>query len=194
MCESLTEALLPILTDAKYREFQQYFIQRVRRQQVKRCHGDLKARNIWITSSPSHQGSEHSEIWSGVRVLDAVDFNPEFCNIDTLSDFAMLVADIHARTDSSLVLDNHVYMDPPNFVKSMIEDYLCQTKQEDIGSRFVLNYYLVEKAFVGALVSILYDGNLGLGRAFLEVTQKYLHELQFKLDWQHIHWCNHINV
>jgi aminoglycoside phosphotransferase family enzyme len=172
-CESLRETLLPVLTDNKYREFQQYFAQRVKKQQIKRCHGDLKARNIWIMPTPSHQNSERSEIWSGVRVLDAVDFNPEFCNIDTLSDFAMLVADIHARTDSS------------GLANSMIEGYLRLTKQEDKGSRFVLNYYLIEKAFVGALVSILYDKNLWLGQRYLDVCDGYLTELKQFLPHTH---------
>ena len=116
-----------------------------------------------------HQDSEHSEIWSGVRVLDAIDFNPDFCNIDTLSDFAMLVADIHARTSSS-ELAYHI-----------IEDYLRLTKQQDKGSRFALNYYLVEKAFVGALVSILYDKNWWLGQNYLVACDRYLTELQTKL-------------
>jgi aminoglycoside phosphotransferase family enzyme len=165
-CESLRETLLPFLTDNKYREFQQYFVQRIKKQQIKRCHGDLKARNIWILPTRYRQDSEHSEIWGGVRVLDAVDFNPEFCNIDTLSDFAMLVADIHARTDSLYI------------VNSMIEDYLHLTKQEDKGSRFVLNYYLIEKAFVGALVSMLYDKNSWLGQRYLDVCNGYLTEFK----------------
>ncbi len=165
-CELLRSALLPVLTDNRYREFQQYFAQRIKKQQIKRCHGDLKARNIWIMPTPCHQNSERSEIWSGVRVLDAVDFNPEFCNIDTLSDFAMLVADIHARTNSS------------GLANSMIEGYLRLTKQEDKGSKFVLNYYLIEKAFVGALVSILYDKNLWLGQQYLDVCDGYLR------DWE----------
>lgn len=162
-CRPLRETLLPVLTDNKYREFQQYFVQRIRKQQIKHCHGDLKARNIWITR---RRDSAYSEIWSGVRVLDAVDFNPEFRNIDTLSDFAMLVADIHARTDSLAVVD------------SMVDDYLRLTKQEDKGSRFVLNYYLIEKAFVGALVSILYDKDTDLGQQYLKVCDGYLTKLR----------------
>ena len=177
-CELLRLTLLPVLADNKYGDFQQYFAQRVKKQHIKRCHGDLKARNIWITSSPSRQSTEHSEIWSGVRVLDAVDFNPEFCNIDILSDFAMLVADIHARINPSLVANIHTRTDSLDIVNSMIEDYLRLTKQEDKGSRFVLNYYLVEKAFVGALVSILYDKNSWLGQRYLDVCDRYLTELK----------------
>ena len=165
LCASLREKLLPVLTDNKYREFQQFFTQRVKKQQIRRCHGDLKARNIWIMPDPPHQNMERLEIWNGVRVLDAIDFNPEFSNIDTLSDFAMLSADVDARTDS------------PELASSMIREYLRLTKQEDKGSSFVLSYYLVEKAFVGAIVSIMYDGQLSLGRKKVEVADRYLVEL-----------------
>ncbi len=146
LCRSLRETLLFALTKEPLRS---YFVQRIEKKQIKRCHGDLKARNIWITSK-------------GVRVLDAIDFNPEFCNIDILSDFAMLVADIYARTGSS------------ELANSMIKDYLGFTIQEDEGSRFVLNYYLIEKAFVGALVSILYDRNRWLGQRYLDLCEWYL--------------------
>ena len=165
-CESLRNILLPVLANGEY---QQYFAQRVKKHQIKRCHGDLKTRNIWIMPTSDHQDSRHSEIWESVRVLDAVDFNPDFCNIDTLSDFAMLVSDIHARTNSSELTD------------SMIEEYLRLTKQENKGSKFVLNYYLIEKAFVGALVSILYDNLPKLGQRYLDVCNWYLMNLQKSL-------------
>lgn len=160
--ELLRELLIPILKNDRY---QRYFTQRVKKRQIKRCHGDLKARNIWIIPTVNHD-AKHSEIWNGVRVLDAIDFNPDFCNIDILSDFAMLVSDIYARTNSRDLAD------------SMIGDYLRLTKQDDRASRFVLNYYLVEKAFVGALVSILYDDQMVLGLRYLEVTWSYLTELK----------------
>jgi len=160
ICKSLKETLLPLFAQPEY---QKYFQQRVDKQQIKRCHGDLKARNIWIM--PSSQDSS-TEIWDGVRVLDAIDFNASFCNIDTLSDFAMLVADIHTRTKSQ------------NLANQMMEEYLHLTKQHDKASRFVLNYYLVEKAFVGALVNIMYDELPEVGLAYLDVTRKYLEELR----------------
>lgn len=171
LCATLKEKLLPVLTDNKYREFQQFFVQRVKKERIRRCHGDLKARNIWIMPAPAQKDSERLEIWSGVRVLDAIDFNPEFCNIDILSDFAMLVADIEARTGS------------PELADSMIEDYLRLTKQEDEGSRFVLGFYLVEKAFVGALVTILYDKTPWLDQRYLHLCERYLEK--FEKNWPH---------
>ena len=41
---------------------------------------------------------EHSQL--SVKLLDAIDFNPLFNNIDILSDFAMLAIDVWARTQS----------------------------------------------------------------------------------------------
>lgn len=164
--ESLKETLLSVLAN---QAFQHYFAQRVKKQKIKRCHGDLKARNIWILPRPNPQAPNHSEILDDVHLLDAIDFNPDFCKIDILSDFAMLAADIHARTSS------------PELADSMIAEYLRLTKQEDNGSRFVLRYYLIEKAFVGALVSILYDNNKWLGQRYLEVCDKYLTDLKRNL-------------
>lgn len=158
-CNILKETVLPILSHDKY---QKYFEERIEKQQIKRCHGDLKARNIWIMP----EASAYSEFNGGVSVLDAIDFNPNYCNIDTLSDFAMLIADIYARTGSQ------------NAVNRMISDYLERTHQGDEVSRFVLHYYLMEKAFVGAYVSILYDDSLELGEAYCVTAQKYLEELK----------------
>jgi len=159
ICKALRKTLLPIFWHPRY---QIYFKERVNRQQIKRCHGDLKARNIWIMPA----ASPYSEFSEGVNVLDAVDFNPDYCNIDTLSDFAMLIADIYARTNSESI------------VNRMTTDYLNRTYQEDEVSHFVLHYYLIEKAFVGAYVSILYDGSRKLGWTYLQKTKRYLEELR----------------
>lgn len=156
---ALRKTLLPLFWHPRY---QNYFKERIARRQIKRCHGDLKARNIWIMPAPG----SYSEFKGGVNVLDAVDFNADYCNIDTLSDFAMLVADIHARTDSH------------GIVNRITTEYLRRTQQEDEVSRFILHYYLIEKAFVGAYVSILYDGSPGLGWEYLHKTEQYLKELK----------------
>lgn len=158
-CSIIRETLLPVFWHPRY---QNYFKERVEKRQIKRCHGDLKSRNIWIMPE-SHSYSEFGE---GVNVLDAVDFNPDYCNIDTLSDFAMLVADIYARTNSQ------------ETTSRMTADYLKQTNQDDEVSRFLLKYYLIEKAFVGAYVSILYDDSQKLGWSYLKATRKYLEEMK----------------
>src|SRR5260221_1229682 len=105
-----------------------YFQQRIWAQRIKRCHGDIKSPNIWIV--PGHNG----ENGQCIKILDAIDFNPSFSNIDILSDFAMLVIDIQTRTHSSALAN------------AMIDHYLELTCQEEQAARAVLGYYLVEKA------------------------------------------------
>jgi aminoglycoside phosphotransferase family enzyme len=102
----------------------------------------LKAPNIWIAPYELSSNVESEEI---VRVLDAIDFNPSYCNIDILSDLAMLAIDLEVRTKSSVLAD------------LMIDEYLENTGQDDKIARLVLSYYLVEKAYVGSAISFVYD-------------------------------------
>jgi len=153
----LKEDLLRVFTDSA---FKQCFEQRRQKGYIRRCHGDLKARNIWIDPQ------RDDEPWKCVTVLDAVDFNSMYSNIDILSDFAMLVVDVEVRTKSSFLANRFV------------EEYLHFTGQEDEVSRAVLAYYLVEKAFIGGIVNIIYDSSLSLGQAFLEVAEKRLEDVK----------------
>jgi len=98
-------------------------------------------------------------------ILDAIDFNPSYSNIDVLSDLAMLVIDVQVR------------MNTPWLADFMIDEYLSLTEQQDEVSRFVLSYYLIEKAFVGAAISIVYDNAPDLGWAFLEVARMRMERL-----------------
>jgi aminoglycoside phosphotransferase family enzyme len=134
-----------------------YFEQRVKERRISRCHGDLKSPNIWIL--PAEQGNEEQYC---VKILDAIDFNPTYSNIDTLSDFAMLVVDVQTRTGSALLANQ------------MIEYYLSLTEQESEVAKSVLDYYLVEKAIVGAAISIVYDGAQDLGLSLLKVAEMRL--------------------
>jgi len=135
--------------------YQGYLEKRIQQQRIKRCHGDLKAPHIWIT--PYNYISD-TEPWEYVRVIDAIDFNPSYCNIDILSDLAMLVLDIQARTKSSV------------HTSRFIENYLRLTEQEDEISRAVLAFYLIEKAIMWTAVSIVYDDLPDLGLAFLDIA------------------------
>ena len=155
----LKETLLKIFLQEQYHT---YFEQRVQNQRIKHCHGDLKSPNIWILPNNSIS-SEHSGQY--VKILDAIDFNPLYCTVDILSDFAMLVIDTQVRTGSASLADK------------MIEHYLHLTNQKDEISRLVLAYYLVEKAIVGAAISIVYDDLPQLGANLLEVAQMRLESL-----------------
>lgn len=156
LCTALRGHLFPIF---KQKQYVDYFELRLREGHIKRCHGDMKARNIWILPSLY---AKDKHLQEGVNLLDAIDFNPDYCNIDTLSDTAMLAVDLEVRSQSS------------NLSGYMIEEYLEWTNQTDKVSRFVLQYYLVEKAFVGAYVSILYDRLPNLGAAYLQTAKKNL--------------------
>ena len=157
----LKTSLLQVLTDGQYQE---YFERRVREQNIKRCHGDLKAPNIWI--EPYFWLYSVREPWNNVWILDAIDFNPSYCNIDILSDLAMLVIDIQVRTKS------------PKLANLMVEDYLECTGQMDNTSNSVLAYYLVEKAFVGSAINFVYKNSPNLGWGYLEVARMRMEDLK----------------
>ena len=142
--------------------YEQYFEQRVSQGNIKHCHGDLKGPNIWIEQ---HASTERYD----VAILDAIDFNPMYSNIDTLSDFATLVIDIQTRllcTPSACWL-----------TQQMITQYLRATEQDnDKAAHIIFNYYLIEKAFVGATISIVYDDLPELGMYFLKVAEVCWHD------------------
>jgi aminoglycoside phosphotransferase family enzyme len=152
--------------------FQDYFNQRIQDDRIKRCHGDLKAPHIWIAPiSRSRFRIDPrtrcflDEPWKYVYVVDTIDFNSTYCNIDILSDVAMLLIDIQARTQSF------------ELAKLVESYYLILTGQQDKVSRLVLNYYLVEKAIMCSAVSIIYDNFPELGLTFLKIAEermKYL--------------------
>lgn len=170
----LKDSLLQVFNEI---EHHQYFEQRVQEERIKRCHADLKAPNIWIAPLPQpgtpNEYWYEKEPWKYVYLLDAIDFNPMYSYIDILSDFAMLVIDLHARTKSHELAD------------WMIENYLELTKQQDKASRLVLAYYLVEKAIIGAAVNILYDKAPDVGLDFLEVASIRMNDLEHQASVQY---------
>lgn len=144
-----------------------YFANRVRDGCIRHCHGDLKAPNIWIAP---HYSIESNEVRETVFLLDAIDFNPSFANIDILSDFAMLVVDLHVRMGDGWLAG------------LMIKRYLERTNQQDERIKAVLTYYLLEKAIVGAAVSVLDHEKIdhdmmSLSRAYLKVAEEYAEAL-----------------
>ena len=156
----LKARLLPLFA---IKQYQEYFEERIKDGRIRRCHGDLKSRNIWIM--PFDVQSDE-ELWGRVKVLDAVDFNPMYSTIDILSDFAMLVVDVHMRTDSYEIANG------------LLEDYLRLTKQEGKSTHAVSNYYMVEKAFIGAIVNIIYDEKPDYGLAYLKVAKRRLEDVK----------------
>jgi aminoglycoside phosphotransferase family enzyme len=86
-------------------------------------------------------------------------------HIDILSDFGMLIADVQARTQS------------PTLVNEIINSYLRKTNQDNEEAREVLDFYVLDKAIVGIGISILYDNEPQLGRAFLKVAERRLQSI-----------------
>ncbi len=139
--------------------YEDYFAQRVSEHSIKHCHGDLKGPNVWIEDDTEERR---------VAILDAIDFNPMYSNIDTLSDFATLVIDVQTRLHCTRFA--HV------LTQRMIKQYLLATNQyHNRTARSVLHYYLVEKAFVGAAISIVYDDLPELGMDFLKAAEACWH-------------------
>lgn len=147
----------------KQTPYQRYFERRLQQGFIKHCHGDLKTPHIWILphSFNSLRESEIDELWKYICIVDAIDFNPSFSNIDILSDFAMLVIDVEARRSAGLA-------------QIMKNDYLLYTEQNDLISEAVLTYYIVEKAVMWAIVSIVYDGLPDLGLKFIDLADKHM--------------------
>jgi aminoglycoside phosphotransferase family enzyme len=140
--------------------YHQYFQLRVSGGYIKLCHGDIKSPHIWIASD----GSTGKQPWT-FNLLDAIDFNNMYNHIDILSDFAMLLADVQARTQSSSLIDE------------MVDSYLQKTNQDNEVARRVLDFYMMDKAIVGTGISILYDEEPLLGRAFLKVAENRLESI-----------------
>ena len=160
--KSLGQSLLAVFEHSIY---QRYFEQRRLDGYIRPCHGDLKTQNIWIVP-----GSLSEENWQGVKILDAIDYNPTFANIDILSDFAMFVVDVQARTGSALLAEK------------MIGWYLELTQQENEVARFVLDYYLIEKGLIRAAMRSASENLLEPDQTFLAIARGYLERLHSRMS------------
>jgi aminoglycoside phosphotransferase family enzyme len=149
---------------------------------VKQCHGDLKASNIWIEI-----GKQNGNLMSCVSILDAVDFNESYRNIDILADLAMLVVDIEANETPYQDSDWHIGRGN-KLATLVIDKYLLLTEQaEDPYAWTVLEYYLIEKAIVRAIMCLIYDHNeCRLGKRFLHIAIEYAKSLGQRLNMPEI--------
>jgi aminoglycoside phosphotransferase family enzyme len=155
-------------------DYTELFRQRYNDGHIKRCHGDLKATNLWVRPAKT--------LFFGLKkypqqllALDCVDFNPEFCHIDTLSDVAMLAVDIEMHfTNWTGAYKDLEYAQ--NFANVFLDRYLRQMQEYNMDAWPLLRYYMTEKAMVCAYVSILYDGQPELGERYLDIA--YVHAQQ----------------
>ena len=156
---ALHNTLLQLFTPDVYGA---YTDNRVQNEAIKRCHADLKAPNIWVEEDEMR--TKNVRLFTEVSLLDAIDFNKMYSIIDTLSDFATLVVDIQARTQRSYT---------EKLAQQMVDDYLIATGQNNEECLALIHYYLIEKAYVGAALSIVYDKVPELGLRFLDVAEAW---------------------
>ncbi len=150
---------------------QQDFKKRRQEGHIKRCHGDLKATNLWICTSSNNQ----SLVQDRLIALDCVDFNPEFCNIDTLSDVAMLAIDLEMRLENVTEGRNQDFSGQ-HLARHFLQAYLKAAGENETVWP-LLEYYMTEKAMVCAYMSILYDELPTLGEKYLKVVSAHSQEL-----------------
>ena len=146
---------------------------------IKRCHGDLKTTNLWIElekSSPFGLKKRSRQLFA----IDCIDFNPEFCHIDTLSDVAMLVIDLEM-----LLLTNWLKVnfssngqEEGSLTKYFLNCYLREMQEESDNWYPLLEYYMTEKSMVCAYVSILYDERPLIGKQYLEISRNHAKRLE----------------
>jgi aminoglycoside phosphotransferase family enzyme len=151
-------------------ERQHDFEKRHNEKRIKRCHGDLKTSNLWIC--PLIDKSQAQERFVA---LDCVDFNPEFCNIDTLSDVAMLAVDLEMRLEN-VTKSHNEKLSAQQLVRHFIQTYLKAMGEND-NVWPILEYYMTEKAIVCAYMSMLYDQSPLLGERYLKVVLAHSQEL-----------------
>ncbi len=160
-----------------------HFIQRFEANHIKRCHGDLKATNLWV--QPEAVGFlELRKSPQQLLALDCVDFNPRFCHIDTLSDVAMLAIDIEVYLVDQLAesIQEETGKYPAGYFLETYLERVGEQSTEPIWA--LLEYYMTEKAMICAYMSILYDKLPDLGQRYLNIALIHAHRLSDSLTSQ----------
>jgi aminoglycoside phosphotransferase family enzyme len=157
------------------RAYAKLFGRRYQNGHIKRCHGDLKATNLWVRPAQTFFFGL-IKYPQQLLALDCIDFNPEFCHIDTLSDVAMLAIDIEMHTmEKRHEAANMDY--GQGFANYFLDTYLRDYDQ-DVDAWPLLQYYMTEKAMVCAYVSILYDSLPALGEKYLDIANVHAKQLR----------------
>jgi len=164
-----------------YRQLTKLFEERIRKNHIKRCHGDLKTANLWV--QPENAGDNDSgKRERQLLLLDCVDFDTRFCNIDTLSDVAMLAVDLEMRIDRAS-LRNVTSHRGKTQALSFLRNYLYYADEQDKEETWrLLEYYMTEKAMICAYMSVLYDRLFTYGRRYVEVALSHANSLEKHLE------------
>ena len=115
-----------------------------------------------------------------VFAIDCIDFNPEFCHIDTLSDIAMLVIDLELLllTDWLKDTSSSNERDGESLIRYFLDFYLHEMKEDREKWNPLLEFYMTEKSMVCAYVSILFDERPLIGKKYLEVAFNHARRLR----------------
>lgn len=154
-----------------------YFEERYRTGHVKRCHGDLKTINMWI--SPSRFPLFSRKILpKQLLALDCIDFNPALYCIDTLSDVAMLAVDMEVRLAGTQSKHFTQYL-----VQHFLNTYLDrtgenQTQENRVIASTLLEYYMTEKAMACAHLFVMYNKSIELGKKYLDIALSHIEMLK----------------
>jgi aminoglycoside phosphotransferase family enzyme len=113
--------------------------------------------------------------------IDCIDFNPDFCHIDTLSDLAMLVIDLEMHFETDWLKLNRCSNEQEQERKSLttyfLDCYFREMQEDKAKWDPLLGYYMTEKSMVCAYVSILYDERPLIGKKYLEVSHFHAQKL-----------------
>jgi aminoglycoside phosphotransferase family enzyme len=147
---------------------------------IKQCHGDLKTQNIWIETN-----KQDNDPLQCVRILDAVDFNEFYRNIDVLADLAMLAVDVIAHGGKDL--GDYLIKQYLKFASaSQTEEQSYIEPEEAHAAKIVLTYYLLEKAIVCAIMCLVIDrSEKQLGAQLLRLADEYASELEQIIEGSH---------
>lgn len=128
---------------------------------IRRCHGDLKATNLWV------RRTYRTLFRRELLALDCVDFKPEFSYIDILSDVAMLAIDLECLNPQDT-----------DVAYRFLHVYLSNSREDVKQAMPLLEYYMTEKALVCTYVSVLYDNHQDeLGRQYLQIACQHAQRL-----------------
>ncbi len=160
------------IMDDAYMKLSSDFVERVEQKQIRRCHGDLKATNLWVyTANESTIDAQKNK--RQLLALDCIDFKPEFCHIDTLSDIAMLAIDIELFVTG--VMDKE---SGKALAKHFLATYLEYAHEQQNKVWPLLDYYMVEKAMVGTYGNILFDRQLEQGKCYILLALDHAQNLR----------------
>jgi uncharacterized protein len=122
---------------------------------VRRCHGDLHSKNIFVDS--------------GVHIFDCIEFNPRFSCSDVASEIAFMVMDLE-------------YSGRKDLANYFVERYVVYTR--DVGLLRMLDFYKCYRAYVRGKVTSFNLNDPGIGaedkararqtaREYFELSRRY---------------------